>query len=194
VVGRIRVGRCADGAAPGPRGALYGGHPLACAAAVATIETYRDEGVIEHARRMGELVRPLLEELANRHPSIGEVRGLGLFWGLELVKDRATREPLVPFNASGPALAPISAMQKRAMERGLFLFAHWNVVVIAPPDHRGRVARGTGHPRRVPRLSQMPLSRHRRVLIPGGYGHTRCVHKAATGCAAHDPSIVVVRV
>jgi len=114
-------------------GLTYSGHPLACAAAVATIETYRDEGVIEHAQRMGVLIRPLLEELKDRHPSIGEVRGLGLFWGLELVKDRATREPLVPFNASGPALAPISAMQKRAMERGLFLFAHWNVVVIAPP-------------------------------------------------------------
>ena len=114
-------------------GLTYSGHPLACAAGVATIEAYRDEGVVEHARAMGEHARPLLEELKDRHPSVGEVRGLGLFWGLELVKDRATREPLVPFNASGPSLGPVSAMQKRAMERGLFLFAHWNVAFVAPP-------------------------------------------------------------
>jgi len=114
-------------------GLTYSGHPLACAAAVATIETYRDEAVIENAAAMGEMARPILNEMQQRHPSIGEVRGLGLFWGLELVKNRETREPLVPFNASGPAMAPVSAMQKRAMERGLYLFAHWNVAVVAPP-------------------------------------------------------------
>ncbi len=114
-------------------GLTYSGHPLGCAAAVATIETYRDEGVIENAASMGDLVRAELALFQQRHPSIGEVRGLGLFWGMELVKNRATREPLVPFNASGAALAPISAMQKRAMEKGLYLFAHWNVLVIAPP-------------------------------------------------------------
>jgi len=114
-------------------GLTYSGHPLACAAAVATIETYRDEDVIGNAARMGELIGRELPALRAAHPSIGEARGLGLFWGLELVKNRATREPLVPYNASGPDLAPITAMQKRAMERGLFLFAHWNVVVIAPP-------------------------------------------------------------
>ena len=114
-------------------GLTYSGHALAAAAAVATIETYRDEGVIENAARLGELVYAELEAMRQRHPSVGEVRGLGLFWGLELVKDRETREPLVPFNASGAALAPVSAIVKRAMERGLFLFAHWNVVMVNPP-------------------------------------------------------------
>ena len=114
-------------------GLTYSGHPLACAAAVATIETYRDEGVIENAARMGDVARTVLGQMQQRHPSIGEVRGLGMFWGVELVKDRATREPLAPFNASGPAMATISAIQKRAMERGLFLFAHWNVVFVTPP-------------------------------------------------------------
>ena len=64
---------------------------------------------------------------------MGEVRGLGLFWGIELVKNRDTREPLVPFNASGPAMAPINALLARAMEQGLFLNAHWNVVMVNPP-------------------------------------------------------------
>jgi len=114
-------------------GLTYSGHPLACAAAVGSIQAFKEEGIVENAARQGEFLGAELKRLQERHPSIGEARGLGLFWGLELVKDRATREPLVPFNASGPALGPVTAMTKRAMELGLFLFAHWNVVVIAPP-------------------------------------------------------------
>ena len=114
-------------------GLTYSGHPLACAAAVATIEAYRDEGIVENAARHGQWLRAELAAMQERHPSVGEVRGLGLFWGLELVKNRQTREMLVPFNASGAAMHPVSAMQKRAMELGLFLFAHWNVVFVAPP-------------------------------------------------------------
>lgn len=114
-------------------GLTYSGHPLACAAGIATIEAYREEGIIENAARHGNWLRGALEGLAQRHPSIGEVRGLGLFWGVELVKNRETREPLVPFNAAGSALFPVSALTKKAMELGLFLFAHWNVVFVAPP-------------------------------------------------------------
>jgi taurine--2-oxoglutarate transaminase len=114
-------------------GLTYSGHPLACAAAVATIRAYQDEGIIENAARMGERLAAWLPSLMARHPSVGEVRGLGLFWGVELVKDRETREPLVPFNAAGAQMGPVGAIQKRAMELGLFLFAHWNVLVIAPP-------------------------------------------------------------
>jgi taurine--2-oxoglutarate transaminase len=69
----------------------------------------------------------------DNHPSIGEVRGKGLFWGIELVKDRETREPLVPFNAAGEAAAPVAKLAKAAMERGLYLMTHWNVIVVAPP-------------------------------------------------------------
>jgi len=68
-----------------------------------------------------------------KHASIGEVRGKGLFWGIELVKDRETREPLVPFNAAGEAAAPVAKLAKAAMERGLYLMTHWNVIVVAPP-------------------------------------------------------------
>jgi taurine--2-oxoglutarate transaminase len=71
--------------------------------------------------------------LQQRHPSIGEVRGKGLFWGIELVRDRETREPLVPFNAGGEAFAPVAKLAKAAMDRGLYLMTHWNVVVVAPP-------------------------------------------------------------
>jgi taurine--2-oxoglutarate transaminase len=68
-----------------------------------------------------------------KHPSIGEVRGKGLFWGIELVKDRETREPLVPFNATGEAFAPVAKLAKAAMERGVYLMTHWNVIICAPP-------------------------------------------------------------
>lgn len=114
-------------------GLTYSGHPLAAAAAVATIKAYKDEQIVENAAYMGMLLGRDLPAWKERHPSIGDIRGLGLFWGIELVKNRETREPLVPFNASGADLAPVSAIQKRAMELGLFVFAHWNVLVIAPP-------------------------------------------------------------
>ena len=114
-------------------GLTYSGHPLACAAAVASIEAFREEGIVEHAAEMGPLFRERLEGLAERHPSIGEVRGLGCFWGLELVRSRQTREMLVPFNATGEAATPVNRMAKAALERGLYLMMHWNVAIVAPP-------------------------------------------------------------
>ena len=114
-------------------GLTYSGHPLACAAAVASIEAFREEGVVENSAAMGEVLREELPKLQERHRSIGDVRGLGLFWGLELVRSRETREPLVPYNAGGDAAAPVTRMTKAALERGLYLFVHWNVVMIAPP-------------------------------------------------------------
>jgi taurine--2-oxoglutarate transaminase len=114
-------------------GLTYSGHPLACASAVASIEAFREEGIVENAAEQGEYLATALPELAARHPSVGDVRGLGLFWGLELVKDRATREMLVPFNATGEAAAPVARLGKAALERGLYLMTHWNVVMICPP-------------------------------------------------------------
>ncbi|HEX6491123.1 MAG TPA: aminotransferase class III-fold pyridoxal phosphate-dependent enzyme [Gaiellaceae bacterium] len=114
-------------------GLTYSGHLLACASAVASIEAFREEGIVENAALLGACLGEELEKLAGRHPSIGEVRGKGLFWGLELVRDRETREPLVPFNASAEAAAPVARIAKAALERGLYLFVHWNVVMIAPP-------------------------------------------------------------
>ena len=114
-------------------GLTYSGHPLACASAVASIEAFREEGIVENAAAHGEYLREALAGLQNRHPSIGDVRGLGLFWGLELVRNRETREPLVPFNAGGEAAAPVAQLTKAALDSGLYLFVHWNVVVICPP-------------------------------------------------------------
>ena len=114
-------------------GLTYSGHPLACATGVASIEAFREEGIVENAAAMGDALAEELPKLAERHASIGDVRGLGLFWGLELVKDRDTREMLVPYNASGDAATPIVRLTKAAMERGLYLFVHWNVIMIAPP-------------------------------------------------------------
>ena len=109
------------------------GHPLACAAGVATVEAIRDEGLVENAAAMGEALGARLAEVADDHPSVGEVRGLGLLWGLELVRDRETREPLVPFAAAGEAAQPMAALKRAAMDRGLHLFTHGNLVIVAPP-------------------------------------------------------------
>src|SRR3954469_19516243 len=114
-------------------GLTYSGHPLACAAAVASIEAFREEDIVEHAAEMAGPMGEGLRALAERHPSVGDVRGLGLFWALELVRDRETRVPLVPFNATGEAAAPIGKLAKAALQRGLYLMTHWNVVMICPP-------------------------------------------------------------
>jgi taurine--2-oxoglutarate transaminase len=114
-------------------GLTYSGHPLACAAGVASIEAFRDEGIVENAAAMGELLAQELPKLQDKHPSIGEIRGIGLFWMLELVRDHKTREMLVPYAASGEAAAPMARLTKAAMEKGLYLFTHFNRVGITPP-------------------------------------------------------------
>jgi taurine--2-oxoglutarate transaminase len=117
-----------------PGGLTYSGHPLACAAAVASINIFGDEDVVGHARRMGEdVVGPALSDLAERHPSVGDVRGLGMFWALELVRDRETREPLVPFNATGADAAPMNEFAAACKQRGLFPFTHFNRTHVVPP-------------------------------------------------------------
>jgi taurine--2-oxoglutarate transaminase len=114
-------------------GLTYSGHPLACAAAVASIEAFREEGIVENSAELGTVLGDRLRELAKRHPSIGDVRGKGLFYGVELVRDRDTRDPLVPFNASGDAFAPMAKVAKAALDRGVYLMTHWNVIIVAPP-------------------------------------------------------------
>jgi taurine--2-oxoglutarate transaminase len=116
---------------PYPGGLTYSGHPLACAAAVATIRLMEDEGIVEHARRIGdEVLRPGLLELAERHPVVGDVRGEGVFFALDLVKDRATREELAPYGGSSAAMdALVSAMKAN----GLLPFTSQNRVHVVPP-------------------------------------------------------------
>jgi taurine--2-oxoglutarate transaminase len=119
---------------PFPGGLTYSGHPLACASGVATFDIFEDEGIIERVRDLGErVVAPRLAEIAERHPSVGEVRGKGLFWAIELVVDRETREPLIPFNAAGEAAAPFNAVVAACKQAGLWPFAAGNRLQVAPP-------------------------------------------------------------
>lgn len=119
---------------PFPGGLTYSGHPLACAAGVATFEVFEREQICERVKDLGErVVEPKLREIAAKHPSVGEVRGLGLFWALELVVDGETREPLVPFNASGDAAAPMNRVVAACKDAGLWPFAAGNRLQIAPP-------------------------------------------------------------
>ncbi len=117
-----------------PGGLTYSGHPLACASAVASINIFKEEGIIEHARMLGaDVLGPGLEKLQANHPSVGEVRGLGVFWALELVKDRATREALVPYNASGADAAPMAELAAACKSKGLWPFIHFNRLQVTPP-------------------------------------------------------------
>ncbi|GII99799.1 taurine--2-oxoglutarate transaminase [Sediminihabitans luteus] len=114
-----------------PGGLTYSGHPLATAAAVATIEAMADEKIVENAAEIGRTVLgPGLRALAERHPSIGEVRGVGAFWALDLVTDRETKEPLAPYGGSSPA---IQAVLAEAKAQGLLVFTNYHRIHLAPP-------------------------------------------------------------
>jgi len=114
-----------------PGGLTYSGHPLATAAAVATIDVMAEEKIVENAAAIGEnVIKPLLQELMAKHKVIGEVRGKGVFWALDLVTDRATRAPLAPYGASSPAMNELVAACKKL---GLFPFNNYNRMHICPP-------------------------------------------------------------
>jgi taurine--2-oxoglutarate transaminase len=112
-------------------GHTYSGHPLACAAAIATIKAMKDEKIVENAAWIGEnVLGPGLRELAAKHPSVGEARGLGVFWALDLVKDKATREPLAPYGGTSPAMVDLMAACKKG---GLLPFMQFNRLHAVPP-------------------------------------------------------------
>ncbi|HMC64795.1 MAG TPA: aminotransferase class III-fold pyridoxal phosphate-dependent enzyme, partial [Gemmataceae bacterium] len=113
-----------------PLGSTYAAHPLACAAALACLEEYEAGKLIPHARRMGDLLLSRLKELAGRHACVGDVRGKGLLTCLELVRNRATKEPLVPPNVDSPLPLQI---RRKCWEEGLHLLARASLLVIAPP-------------------------------------------------------------
>jgi len=101
---------------------------------VASIGIFKEEGIVEHARELGrDVIGPELRALAERHPSVGEVRGLGVFWALELVRDRHTREPLVPYNAAGADAAPMNEFAAACKQSGLWPFTHFNRTHVVPP-------------------------------------------------------------
>jgi taurine--2-oxoglutarate transaminase len=114
-----------------PGGLTYSGHPLACATAVACIETMERERIVENARRVGDdVLRPGLDELATRHRIIGDVRGRGVFFALELVSDRTTKEPLAPYGGSSAAMNEILAACR---EERLLIFNNFNRLHVVPP-------------------------------------------------------------
>lgn len=114
-----------------PGGLTYSGHPLACAAAVATIDVMKEERIVEAAAKIGaEVIGPGLRELQKKHKVIGEVRGAGVFWAMDLVTDRASRAPLAPYAGSSPAMSELVAECKNL---GLMPFTNFNRMHVVPP-------------------------------------------------------------
>ena len=114
-------------------GLTYHAHPVGCAAAVANMHIYREDRLIENAATLGVILKQELEAIKSRHACVGDVRAIGLFSTLELVKSKQTREPLVPFNPSGAALAPANKLKAFFFEHGLFTLVRWNTVFCNPP-------------------------------------------------------------
>ena len=115
---------------PFPAGLTYNSHTLACAAALATIAAYEEDGLIEKARQTGHVMAALLADLAARHPSVGAVRSIGLFGVVELVRSRQTLEPMAPFNSTSAEMAALADFFR---QNGLFTFVRWNYFFTNPP-------------------------------------------------------------
>jgi len=111
-------------------GLTYNSHPLGCAAALATLQVYEDDRLIENARRMGELMAGLHDHLREKHPIVGVTRSIGLFGIVELVKDRTSMEPLAPFNGTSE---PMKKLAKFFRDEGLYTFVRFNTFFTNPP-------------------------------------------------------------
>jgi taurine--2-oxoglutarate transaminase len=114
-------------------GLTYSAHPLSCAAGVAAVKVYEEEGLIENAAEMGVYLGQRLEELQSKHSSVGDVRYIGLFSVIEIVKDKSTKAPIATRNAKGAELAAMNAIGKYLRENGLFTFIKANMIFIVPP-------------------------------------------------------------
>ena len=111
-------------------GLTYNSHPLGCATALATLQVYEDDHLIDAARRMGVVMSELLAGLQAKHPIVGAVRSIGLFGIVELVKDRASMEPLAPFNGTSE---PMNKLRKIFRDEGLYTFVRMNYFFANPP-------------------------------------------------------------
>jgi taurine--2-oxoglutarate transaminase len=111
-------------------GLTYNSHPLACAAALATIGVYEEDGLIENARKMGEVMRRHHLELQERHPCVGAVRNIGLFGILELIRDRSTGEPMAPFNGASEEM---KAIDRYLLDHGVYTMVRWWSIMTNPP-------------------------------------------------------------
>ena len=111
-------------------GLTYTSHPISLAAAIANIRVMQEDHLIEHAEKMGPALHRLLTDLGEQHPSVGDVRSIGLFGVIELVRNRKTKEPMAAYNSTSPEMI---ALRKRIFEKGLFLDIHWHTLLIIPP-------------------------------------------------------------
>jgi taurine--2-oxoglutarate transaminase len=111
-------------------GLTYNSHPLGCATALATIQVYEEDNLIERAAEMGRVMRRLMDDLTAKHPCVGDARNIGLFGIVELVRSRATLEPLAPFNGSSPEMQMLGTFFR---EQGLYTFVRWNTFFTNPP-------------------------------------------------------------
>ncbi len=111
-------------------GLTYNSHPLACATALATLQVYEDDRLIDNARRMGTVMKELMAALQAKHAIVGEVRSIGLFGVVELVKDRRSMEPLAPFNGTSE---PMNRLRKIFRDEGLYTFVRMNYFFANPP-------------------------------------------------------------
>lgn len=111
-------------------GLTYNAHPISLAAAIANIQVLREDHLIEHAASMGPVLRRFLSDMGEQHLSVGDVRSIGLFGIIELVKNRGTKEPLAPYDGSSPEMA---ALRKYLLDHGVYIYTHWHTVLIIPP-------------------------------------------------------------
>lgn len=116
-----------------PLGLTYSAHVVACAAAVEVLKIYEDENLIENAANMGSYMEQQVEKLKQKHPSIGDYRNTGLLGCIELVKNRKTKEPMAPWNASPNEMEIMNKVAAKISELGMFTFVRWNYIFTAPP-------------------------------------------------------------
>lgn len=118
---------------PLPIGLTYSGHAVACAAANAVIDIYEKDNLVENAKLMGEYLDSQVEKLKDKHPSIGDFRNTGLLGCIELVKNRKTKEPMAPWNASPNEMVIMNKVMTKLNELGMYTFVRWNWIFTAPP-------------------------------------------------------------
>jgi taurine--2-oxoglutarate transaminase len=111
-------------------GLTYNAHPMSLAAAEACLQVMIDDDMVAHTRRMGAVLTELHQEMKRKHPSVGDVRSIGLFGVMELVRNRATREPMAPFNSTSPEMQRLSAFLR---DSGMYAFVNWNNLFTNPP-------------------------------------------------------------
>jgi taurine--2-oxoglutarate transaminase len=118
---------------PLPLGLTYSAHPVSCASAIAVLDIYEDDKLVENAAKMGKYIDAQVEEMKKKHPSIGDFRNTGLLGCIELVKNRTTKEPMAPWNAKPTEMEVMNKVAAKIKELGMYTFVRWNWIFIAPP-------------------------------------------------------------